>query len=116
MSALPEPYASCLPPLLAAAFSEDLPDLTAPAVFEPGHRLRAVLLVKAPGVICGLPAFAATFELLDGTCEVTLHTGDGDRVQPGTGGRRGPGRRAAHSWPASGPPSTSSAGSPASPR
>jgi nicotinate-nucleotide pyrophosphorylase (carboxylating) len=83
MRALPEPYASCLPQLLAAALSEDLPDLTAPAVFEPGRRLHAVLLVKAPGVICGLPAFAATFELLDGTCEVTLHTSDGDRVQPG---------------------------------
>lgn len=80
---MPEPYAASLPPLLAAALAEDLPDLTAPAVFPPGTRLRAVLLVKAPGVICGLPAFAATFELLDGGAEVTLRTDDGDRVEVG---------------------------------
>lgn len=83
MRPLSEPYATTLPPLLAAALAEDLPDLTAPAVFPPGTRLRAVMLVKAPGVICGLPAFAATFELLDGGAEVALRTGDGDRVAPG---------------------------------
>jgi len=80
---LPEPYATSLPPLLAAALAEDLPDLTAPAVFPPGTPLRAVLLVKAPGVICGLPALAATFELLDGTAEVVPAVADGDRVEPG---------------------------------
>lgn len=83
MRPLPEPYGISLPQMLAAALAEDLPDLTAPAVFPPGTRLRAVLLVKAPGVICGLPAFAATFELLDGGAEVTLRTDDGDRVEVG---------------------------------
>lgn len=82
MTRLPEPYGSCLPPLLAAALAEDLPDLTSPAVFPPGTRLHAVLLVKADGVLCGLPAFAATFELLDGDAEVTMHATDGDRVGP----------------------------------
>jgi len=79
---LPEPYATSLPPLLAAGLAEDLPDLTAPAVFPRGTRLRAQLQVKAPGVLCGIPAFAATFELLDGSAEVTLWAGDGDRVEP----------------------------------
>lgn len=83
MGALPDPYASCLPQLLAAALAEDLPDLTAPAVFAPGRRLHAALRVKAAGVICGLPAFAATFELLDGASEIVLHCADGNRVQAG---------------------------------
>lgn len=83
MPPFPEPYATCLPQLLAAALAEDLPDLTAPAVFPPGTRLRAVLLAKAAGVLCGLPAFAATFEFLDRTAEVTLRAADGDRVVPG---------------------------------
>jgi nicotinate-nucleotide pyrophosphorylase (carboxylating) len=81
--ALPEPYASHLPQLLALAFSEDLPDLTAPAVFAPSARTRAVLVAKAPGVACGLPAFTAAFELLDPSCKVKLQRADGDRVAPG---------------------------------
>lgn len=83
MQPLPEPYATSLPHLLAAALAEDLPDLTAPSVFPSGTRLRAVLLAKAEGVVCGLPAFAATFEFLDRTSEVTLYAADGDRVSPG---------------------------------
>ena len=70
MSALPEPYASHLPPLLAAALAEDLPDLTGSAVFAPDDRTSAALVAKQPGVLCGVPAFAAAFAFVDARCEV----------------------------------------------
>lgn len=84
MRPLPEPYATQLPPLLAAAFAEDLPDVTSTAVFGAEDRLQALLIAKAGGVLCGMPAFAAAFELLDPTVEAdTLH-GDGEHVRAGT--------------------------------
>ena len=83
MPALPEPYAAHLPPLLAAAFAEDLPDLTGEAVFGPEDRASAYLLVKKPGVLCGMPAFAAAFSFLDQRCVVDVARGDGDAVGAG---------------------------------
>jgi nicotinate-nucleotide pyrophosphorylase (carboxylating) len=80
---LPEPYASHLPPLLAAAFAEDLPDLTGTAVFAPSDRTSAALVVKRPGVLCGMPAFAAAFAFLDHGCAVELIHGDAEPVVVG---------------------------------
>jgi nicotinate-nucleotide pyrophosphorylase (carboxylating) len=81
--ALPEPYATSLPALLATAFAEDLPDLTAPAVFPPEATTHAVLVAKASGIACGVPAFAAAFSFLDPGVEVTILRGDGRPVEPG---------------------------------
>ncbi len=83
MPALPEPYATALPPLLAAAFAEDLPDLTGAAVFGPDDVTSAVLVAKKPGVLAGMPAFAAAFAFLDARCEVTSAKSDGDDVAAG---------------------------------
>ncbi len=83
MPAHPAPYATALPPLLAAAFAEDLPDLTGSAVFGPDDRTTAVLVAKKAGTLAGMPAFAAAFEFLDARCEVTLARGDGDRAAAG---------------------------------
>ena len=83
MQPLPEPYASHLPPLLAAAFAEDLPDLTGAAVFAPEDRSSAALIAKQPGVLCGMPAFAAAFLFLDPSCIVEASRGDGDTVSAG---------------------------------
>jgi nicotinate-nucleotide pyrophosphorylase (carboxylating) len=80
---LPEPFATHLPPLLAAAFLEDLPDLTAAAVFAADDRLQAFLVAKAEGVLCGAPAFVAAFRFLDAECEVDLLQDEGHHVVPG---------------------------------
>jgi nicotinate-nucleotide pyrophosphorylase (carboxylating) len=79
----PEPYASHLPPLLAAAFAEDLPDLTGNAVFAAGDRTSAVLVAKKAGVVCGMPAFAAAFAFLDPGCTVELVHVDGEKAAAG---------------------------------
>ena len=83
MPPLPEPYATHLPPLLAAAFAEDLPDITGEALFAPADRTSAVLVAKAAGVLTGLPAFATAFEFLDGRCTVDLAASDGEATAPG---------------------------------
>ena len=83
MPALPEPYATALPPLLAAAFAEDLPDLTGVAVFGPDDRTTAVLVARRQGVLAGMPAFAAAFEFLDRRCTIESSRGDGDDAAPG---------------------------------
>lgn len=83
MGPYPEPYASYLPPLLAAAFAEDLPDLTGTAVFAPGDRTSAALVAKKAGVVCGMPAFAAAFAFLDAGCTVELIHVDGEKVAAG---------------------------------
>jgi nicotinate-nucleotide pyrophosphorylase (carboxylating) len=81
--ALPEPYGSHLPPLLAAAFAEDLPDLTGTAVFAPEERSAAFLTAKGDGVLCGMPAFAAAFAFLDPECTVEVGRADGEDVRRG---------------------------------
>ncbi len=81
---LPEPYRTHLPPLLAAAFAEDLPDLTSTALFDADVRTTAVLLAKANGVVCGIPAFVAAFSFLDPEVETEVRCPDGSAVQPGT--------------------------------
>ena len=83
MPALAEPYATALPPLLAAAFAEDLPDLTGAAVFGPDDRTTAVLVAKKAGTLAGMPAFAAAFSFLDARCAVEASRGDGDRAAAG---------------------------------
>ena len=83
MNDLPPPYDRHLPPLLAAAFAEDLPDVTGTAVFAADDQVQAVLLAKAPGVISGAPAFAAAFTFLDQACQVDVLRGDGAAVEPG---------------------------------
>ena len=81
---LPEPFATHLPPLLALAFAEDLPDITSTALFGPEDRLQALLRAKQEGVLCGMPAFAHAFATLDATCEVDPLHGEGDWVQADT--------------------------------
>ena len=71
--------------LIAAALAEDhaTEDVTA-AVLPPEDRtVQAVLRVKAPGVICGLPLVARVFEALGADVEVTLHADDGDTLGAG---------------------------------
>ncbi len=83
MKQLPTPYDRSLPPLLAAAFAEDLPDVTGTAVFADDAQVQALLVAKAGGIVAGAPAFAAAFTFLDPTCQVdTLH-GDGEAIEPG---------------------------------
>jgi len=80
---LAEPYATHLPPLVAAALAEDLPDLTSTAIFADSDLARARLVAKADGVACGIPAFAAVFRFLSPGCIVETATRDGDRVAAG---------------------------------
>lgn len=83
MGPLPEPYATHLPPLLAAAFAEDLPDLTGTAVFAAGDRTSAVLVAKQTGILCGMPAFSAAFAFLDQGCAVEVLHADGEAITAG---------------------------------
>ena len=59
--------------VILAALREDIPweDVSANAVVPEGTRGHADLIAKADGVIAGLPVFARTFELLDGTAAVS---------------------------------------------
>ena len=67
------------------ALKEDIPweDVSANAVVPEGVRGRAELLAKQSGVIAGLPVFARTFELLDGSAETVPHVKEGDEVVKG---------------------------------
>lgn len=83
MSELPEPYASSLPPLLALAFAEDLPDITGNAVFAEEHEAKARIIAKKNGVLAGVPAAAYAFHFLDPRCQVAVRLEDGAPVAPG---------------------------------
>ena len=69
--------------IVRRALEEDLPDITSEAIFESSDRGRARFLVKAPGVIAGLPFAEATFKAIEPTAEFAVMAKDGDRVQPG---------------------------------
>src|SRR5687768_362347 len=69
--------------IVRRAFEEDLPDITSEAIFEPSDRGSARFLVKAEGVIAGLPVVESVFKTLDPSAAVTLTMRDGDLVRPG---------------------------------
>jgi nicotinate-nucleotide pyrophosphorylase (carboxylating) len=56
-------------------------DVTTEATIPEGHRVSARLLVKQPGVVCGLDAAEAVFRLLDPALEVERLLADGDAVE-----------------------------------
>lgn len=81
-----------LPPALVwqdvvrRALVEDLGqagDITSDAVLAEGHMARAELIARVPGVVAGLAAFAAAFELVDRACVTRLSAADGDAVARG---------------------------------
>src|SRR5579885_1330074 len=69
--------------IVRRALEEDLPDVTSEAIFGPEDRGRAGFVVKADGVICGLPFADATFRTIDPASRFTAKVKDGDRVRPG---------------------------------
>jgi nicotinate-nucleotide pyrophosphorylase (carboxylating) len=69
--------------IVRRALEEDLPDITSEAIFAPGERGRARFLVKAEGVIAGLPFAEATFRMIEQTAAFAMKAKDGDRVKPG---------------------------------
>lgn len=83
MSELPEPYASSLLPLLALAFAEDLPDITANAVFKAEDQAKAHIVAKKDGVLAGVPAAAFAFRFIEPRCQVDIRVGDGSPVVAG---------------------------------
>jgi len=68
--------------VVAAALAEDLAlgDPTTYGLFSPEATATMSLLVKEPGVVCGLPVVAAVFAALDPAVVVTPSVADGDRV------------------------------------
>ncbi len=71
--------------LILNALKEDIPweDVSANAVVKAGTRGKAELICKQDGVIAGLPVFARTFTLLDGSAEVKLFAEEGSEVKRG---------------------------------
>ncbi len=68
--------------VVAAGLAEDLVlgDPTTDGLFGPGDTATLALLVKAPGVICGLPVVRAVFAALDPAVDVEPSAADGDRI------------------------------------
>lgn len=69
--------------IVRIAFAEDLPDITSEAIFSPSDRGYARFLIKAEGILAGLPLLEFVFRALDPAATVTLTGRDGARIQPG---------------------------------
>jgi nicotinate-nucleotide pyrophosphorylase (carboxylating) len=68
--------------VVEAALAEDLGpgDATSEGLFGAGETCRAALLLKQPGVVCGLPAAEAVFRALDPEVSFEPVAGDGDAI------------------------------------
>ena len=68
--------------VVAAALAEDLAfgDPTTDGLFEPEASAAMSLLVKEPGIVCGLPIVAAVFSALDPAVAVASLVADGDAI------------------------------------
>ena len=68
--------------VVQAALAEDvgIGDVTTEATIDEGATCTANLLLKAPGVVCGLPAAEAVFRALDPELAFEPLAADGDRV------------------------------------
>ncbi len=69
--------------LVRRALAEDLPDITSEAIFDPGERGRARFVMKAAGIVAGLPFAEATFTAIDPSSSFEAFKRDGDAVEPG---------------------------------
>lgn len=69
--------------IVRRALAEDLPDITSESIFEPEERGRARFLMKASGILAGLPLAEATFKAIDPTSSFAAKAKDGDAVEPG---------------------------------
>lgn len=69
--------------VVAAALAEDLAlgDPTTDGLFSVDATATFSLLVKQPGVVCGLPLVRAVFAALDPAVVVLAHAADGDAVE-----------------------------------
>jgi nicotinate-nucleotide pyrophosphorylase (carboxylating) len=74
--------AAVLDPVVRAALAEDVGagDVTTDVVVPADARCRAELLLKEPGVVCGVPAVRAVFEALDPAIQVEVLLDEGARV------------------------------------
>ena len=70
-------------PIVRRALDEDLPDITAEAIFTPRDRGTAAFVIKGTGVLAGLAFAEDTFAELDDSAEFTRHLDDGASVKPG---------------------------------
>ena len=71
--------------IVSRALAEDLAwgDLTTDALVAPGLQAHGEVLVKAEGVLAGLPVLACAFTSVDPTVEVHPLAEDGARIKPG---------------------------------
>lgn len=71
--------------LVDLALAEDRADhdVTTDALVPPDQRGRGAFLVKASGVIAGLPVIASVFAAVDGSLAFGTRVSDGETVQPG---------------------------------
>ncbi|MDD2534847.1 MAG: carboxylating nicotinate-nucleotide diphosphorylase [Eubacteriales bacterium] len=71
--------------LLRRSLAEDIGtgDITTLSTIPADRQTRAVLIAKEDGVICGLPVFARTYELLDPQVIVRFLVSEGQQIQKG---------------------------------
>ncbi|HEX9162657.1 MAG TPA: carboxylating nicotinate-nucleotide diphosphorylase [Thermoanaerobaculia bacterium] len=69
--------------LVQRALDEDLPDITAEAMFEPRDRGKAEFVIKGDGVIAGLEFAELTFAILDSSARFIARVEDGAAVKKG---------------------------------
>ncbi len=71
--------------VLTAAFAEDVGpgDVTTAAIIPAGVAARARVVAREPGVIAGLPVFAAAFHLADRAIHLDQPLAEGATVNPG---------------------------------
>jgi nicotinate-nucleotide pyrophosphorylase (carboxylating) len=70
--------------IIRRALAEDLPDITADAIFGPEDEANATLVAKAEGVIAGHVFAEATFRAIDPDTIYEIVEKDGAFVRPGT--------------------------------
>jgi len=67
--------------IVVRALDEDLPDITSTAIFSPSDRGSAFFLMRADGILCGLPFAEAVFRELDDTAQFRPLRSEGDAVK-----------------------------------
>src|SRR4051812_1202601 len=87
---LPPELASEVDALVARGLAEDVGsgDVTTLALISPTLRYRAELLLKASGVVAGLPVAARVFQTLDAEVAFETAAADGDVLSPADGSIR----------------------------
>lgn len=70
--------------IIDSALKEDFAqkDITSQKLFDPKQKIRAEIIAKTAGILCGIEIAEEIFKMVDPKCKIKINAHDGERISP----------------------------------